>query len=62
MVKNLPTNAGEVRDVGLIPGLGRAPGEGQCKPLQYPCLENPMDGGDWWAAESNMTEGLQSWA
>ena len=36
-------------DVGLIPGLGRAPGEGNGNPLQYPCLENPMDGGAWWA-------------
>ena len=39
-------NAG---DLGLIPGLGRSPGEGNGNPLQYSCLENPMDGGAWWA-------------
>ena len=37
-------------DPGLIPGSGRSPGEGYGKPLQYPCLENPMDRGAWWAA------------
>ena len=42
MVKNLPTNVG---DVGLIPGLGRFPGGGHGNPLQYSCLENPMDRG-----------------
>ena len=39
-------NAG---DLGLIPGSGRSPGEGSGSPLQYSCLENPMDGGAWWA-------------
>ena len=39
-------NAG---DLGLIPGLGRSPGEGNGNPFQYSCLENPMDGGAWWA-------------
>ena len=48
-VKNLPANAGEVRDVGLIPGSGRSPGGGHGNPLQYSCLENPMDRGAWWA-------------
>ena len=48
-VKNPPANAGDTRDEGLIPGLGRAPGEGNGNPLQYSCLENPMDGGAWWA-------------
>ena len=43
MVKNFPANAGDVRDVGLIPGLGRYPGGGNCNPLQYVCLENPVD-------------------
>ena len=42
-VKNLPTDAGELRDVGSIPGSGRSPGEGYGNPLQYSCLENPMD-------------------
>ena len=44
VVKNLPANAGDVRDAGLIPGSGRSPGRGQGNPLQY-CLENPMDRG-----------------
>ena len=55
-------------DPGLIPGLGRSPGEGQGNPLQYSCLENPTDRGAWWATvspggckESDMTERL-SWA
>ena len=43
-VKNLPASAG---DAGWIPGLGRSPGEGNGKPLQYSCLENTMDGGAW---------------
>ena len=44
MVKNLPANTG---DLGSIPGLGRSPGEGNGNPLQYSCLENPIDGGAW---------------
>ena len=44
--KALAYNAG---DLGLIPGLGRSPGKGNGNPLQYSCLENPMDGGAWWA-------------
>ena len=47
MVKNPPANAGHVRDVGLIPGLGRSPGEGYGNPLQYSCLKNPMDREAW---------------
>ena len=47
MVKNLPANAGDVRDVGLIPGSGRSPAEGNGYPLQYSCLENPTDRGAW---------------
>ena len=43
MVKNPPANAGVLRDSGLIPGLGRAPRGGHCYPLQYSCLENPID-------------------
>ena len=49
MVKNLPANAGEARDAGSVPGPGRSPGEGNGSPLQYSCLENPMDRGTWWA-------------
>ena len=51
MVKNPPANAGDVRDEGSIPGLGRSPtGERNGNPLQYLCLENSMDRGAWWAA------------
>ena len=46
MVKNPPANAG---DLGSLPGSGRFPGEGNGNPLQYSCLENPKDGGAWWA-------------
>ena len=46
-IKNLPANAGDVRDAGLIPGSGRSPGEGHDNPLQYSCLESPMDRGTW---------------
>ena len=45
MVKNPPANAGDVRDSGLIPGSGRSPGGGHGNPLQYSCLENPMERG-----------------
>ena len=43
MVKNLAANAGDARAMGSIPGLGRSPGVGKDNPLQYSCLENPMD-------------------
>ena len=49
VVKNLPANAGDVRDVCSIPGSGRSPGGGHGNPLQYSCLENPTDRGVWWA-------------
>ena len=47
VVKNPPANAGDARDMGLIPGLGGSPRERNGNPLQYPCLENPMDRGAW---------------
>ena len=47
VIKNLSTNAGDVRYAGLIPGSGRSPGGGHSNPLQYSCLENPMDRGAW---------------
>ena len=47
MVKNLPANTGDLRDVGLITGSGRSPGGGNGNPLQNSCLENPTDRGAW---------------
>ena len=60
-VKNPPSNAGDIRDMDLIPRSGRFPGRGHGNPIQYSCLENPMDRGAWRAtvhsiAESDMTE------
>ena len=55
VVKNLPANAGDVRDEGLTPGLGRSPGGGHGNPLQYSCLENSMDRGAWWATVHGVT-------
>ena len=52
VVKNLPANAGDVRDSSLFPGLGRSPGGGNGNPLQYSYLENVMDRGAWWAIQS----------
>ena len=49
MVKNLPVNAGDLRDTGSILRSGRSPGEGNGNPLQYSCLENSMDRGVLWA-------------
>ena len=49
VVKNLSASAGHLRDVGLIPGLGRCPGGGHGDPLQYSCLENLTERGAWWA-------------
>ena len=49
VVKNLPANAGDIREVGLIPGLGRSPGGGHGNPIQYSCPENLMDRGAWQA-------------
>ena len=48
-VKNPPANAGDMRDVGLIPGSGKSPGGGNGKPLRCLCPENPTDRGAWWA-------------
>ena len=61
MVQNLPAKAGDIEDVGSIPGSGRFPGGRHGNPLQYFCLENPIDKGALWAAvhgvarESDMT-------
>ena len=48
-VKNLPANAGDTEDAGLVSGLGRSPGGEHNNPLQYSCLEIPIDRGPWWA-------------
>ena len=61
VVKNLPANVEYIRDKDLISESGRFPGGGCSNPLQYSCLENPMDVGSWWAtvnriSESDMTE------
>ena len=56
MVKNLSANAGDTRDAGLIPGLGRAPGGENYNPLQYSCLENFMNIGVWWATILEVAE------
>ena len=58
VVKNPPAKAGDLRDVGLIPGLGRSPGGRHGNPLQYPCLENPMDREAWRAIVHRVA---QSW-
>ena len=56
MVKNSPANAGDIRDLGSMPRLGRSPGGGYGDPLQYSCLENPMDRGAWWATVHAVTK------
>ena len=56
VVKNPPANASDSRDVSLIPGLGRSPGEGNGNPLQYPCLENSMDRGALWVTVHGVTK------
>ena len=56
VIKNPPANAGDIRDVGSIPGLGRTPKGGHGNPHQYPCLENPMDRGAWWATVQGVTK------
>ena len=59
VVKNLPANAGDIRDTGLIPGLGRAPRGGHSDPLQYSCLENTMDRGAWRATVHGVHKELE---
>ena len=58
VLKNLPSNAGDLRDLGSIPGLGGSPGKGNGNPLQYSCLESPMERGAVWARAHGVT---QSW-
>ena len=56
VVKNLPANVEDIRDRGSIPGSGRPTGEGHSNPLQYSCLEKPMDRGTWRATVHGVTE------
>ena len=56
VAKNLSANARDIKDVGLIPGLGRFSGGGHSNPLQYSCLENPMDRGTWWVTVYGVTK------
>ena len=56
MVKNPPANAGDLSDEGLIPGLGKTPRERLGNPLQYSCLENPMDRGSWQTTVHKFTQ------
>ena len=56
MVQNLPANAGDARDVGSFPGLGRSPGGGHGNPLQGSCPENPMDRGAWQATVHRVSQ------
>ena len=56
MIKTLPAMQSQTCHPGLIPGSGRSPGEGNGYPLQYCCLENPMDKGAWWASDPGVTK------
>ena len=56
VVKNLPAIAADIRDIGSIPGSGRSPGGGLGNPLQYSCLEDPMDRVAWWAIVHRVTK------
>ena len=56
VVKNPPAKTGGIRDLGSVPGLGRSPGEGNGNPLQYSCLENPMDRGAWQATDHGISK------
>ena len=55
-VVKMPANAGDTRDMGLIPGSGRSPGVGNGNPLQYCCQDNPMDRGAWQAIIPRVTK------
>ena len=56
MINAFKASAYDAGDLGSIPGSGRPPGEGNGNPLQYSCMENPMDGGAWWATVHGVTK------
>ena len=56
VIRSLPVKAGDLRDAGLIPRSRRSPGGGNGNPLQYSCLEKPMDRGAWWATVHRVTK------
>ena len=58
LVKNPPANEGDIKNTGSIPWSGRSPGGGHSNPLQYSCLENPMDRGGWWATIHTLAQEL----
>ena len=58
VVKNPLANAGDLKDKGSVPGLGRSPGGGHGNPLQYSCLKNPMDRGVQWAAVHKVSKSV----
>ena len=62
VVKNLPANAGDIRDAASIPGLGRSPEREYGNPLQYSCLENPMDRGAWQSTVHRVTKSQTPWS
>ena len=59
MVKNLPADAGDIKDLSSIPELERSPGGGYGNPLLYSCLENPMDRGNWQATAHRDAKSLE---
>ena len=61
VVKNLPANAGDIRDVGSIPESGRSPRGGNGNSLEYSCLENPMDRGSWRATAHGVAKSRTRW-
>ena len=61
VVKNPPANAGDIKDAGSIPGLGRSPGGGHDNPLQYSCLQNPIDRGTWRVTVHMVTKSQTWW-
>ena len=62
VVKNMPANAGDIRDASSVPGLERSSGGGHENPLQYSCLENHMDRGVWWATVHRITKSQTHWS